>query len=171
MASNRAIMPRAADAAHRLPDDVKGHADTRSGPPRGRHNCKVLLQYQGMPLSSAHNPIPTRSTPGPGWKQSVGPKEGLLILGRPRPPLDEIADLGFDGVWLMGVWQRSPAGIGIALTNDDLRVSFDAALPDWQPYDVVDLPTASAAMLSVIISVDEARSPAPGRRSRRVEWA
>jgi hypothetical protein len=38
----------------------------------------------------------------------------------------------------MGVWQRSPAGI--ALTNDDLRVSFDAALPDWQPYDVVGSP-------------------------------
>ena len=36
----------------------------------------------------------------------------------------------------MGVWQRSPAGIGVALANDDLRVSFDAALPDWQPYDV-----------------------------------
>ena len=40
----------------------------------------------------------------------------------------------------MGVWQRSAAGIGIALTYDDLRVSFDAALPDWQPYDVVEFP-------------------------------
>ena len=40
----------------------------------------------------------------------------------------------------MGVWQRSPAGIGVALANDDLRVSFDAALPDWQPYDVVGSP-------------------------------
>jgi hypothetical protein len=40
----------------------------------------------------------------------------------------------------VGVWQHGPAGIGIALTNDDLRVSFDAALPDWQPYDVVGSP-------------------------------
>jgi hypothetical protein len=67
----------------------------------------------------------------------------------------------------MGVWQHSPAGIGIALTNDDLRISFDAALPDWQPTMLWDLPTASAAMLSMIILVDEARSPAPGRPSRR----
>jgi maltooligosyltrehalose synthase len=40
----------------------------------------------------------------------------------------------------MGVWQHSPAGIGIALTNDDLRVSFEAAIPDWQHYDVVGSP-------------------------------
>jgi hypothetical protein len=33
----------------------------------------------------------------------------------------EIADLGFDGVWLMGVWQRSPAGVAIAWSNEDLR--------------------------------------------------
>ena len=32
-------------------------------------------------------------------------------------------------MWLMGVWQRSPAGIAIALSNDDLRASFEAALP------------------------------------------
>ena len=53
---------------------------------------------------------------------------------------DEIADLGFDGVWLMGVWQRSPAGIAIALSNDGLRASFGAALPDWGTADVVGSP-------------------------------
>jgi hypothetical protein len=30
---------------------------------------------------------------------------------------DDLAALGVDAVWLMGVWRRSPAGIGIALTN------------------------------------------------------
>ena len=34
MASNRAIMPRAAVASHQLPDDVEGHADTRSATAR-----------------------------------------------------------------------------------------------------------------------------------------
>jgi hypothetical protein len=107
------------------------------------------------------------------WLEAISKTEGKIVdLGTvPDRYWDEIADLGFDGVWLMGVWQRSPAGIGIALTKDDLRASFDAALPDWQPYDVVGSPTAYAAMLSMIISVDEARSPAPGRRSRRVAWA
>ena len=83
---------------------------------------------------------------------------------------DEIADLGFDGVWLMGVWQRSPAGIRIALTNDDLRVSFDAALPDWQPYDVVGSPYCVRGYV-----VDDhfgGRSALAGaRHSRRVVWA
>jgi hypothetical protein len=27
---------------------------------------------------------------------------------------DSIADLKFDAVWLMGVWERSPAGMAIA---------------------------------------------------------
>ena len=76
------------------------------------------------------------------WLEAISKTEGRAIdLGTvPDRYWDEIADLGFDGVWLMGVWQRSPAGIGIALTNEDLRVSFDAALPDWQPYDVVGSP-------------------------------
>jgi hypothetical protein len=63
MASNRAIMPRAVStsstldrsdegwpvAAHKLPEDVEGRADTWSGPRRGRLNCKVLLQFQEWP--------------------------------------------------------------------------------------------------------------------------
>jgi hypothetical protein len=106
------------------------------------------------------------------WLEAISRTEGKIVDPGTVPDRywDEIADLGFDGVWLMGVWQRSPAGIGVALANDDLRASFDAALPDWQPYDVVGSPTASAVMLSMIISGDEARSPAPGRRSR-VVWA
>lgn len=53
---------------------------------------------------------------------------------------DRIAGLGFDAVWLMGVWTRSPAGIAIALENPALRSSFSEALPDWRPEDVVGSP-------------------------------
>jgi hypothetical protein len=76
------------------------------------------------------------------WLEAVSRSEGRTIdLGSvPDSYWADIADLGFNAVWLMGVWQRSPAGIEIALTNDDLRGSFDAALPDWQPYDVVGSP-------------------------------
>ena len=76
------------------------------------------------------------------WLAAISKDEGTTIdLGSvPARYWDELADLGFDGVWLMGVWQRSPAGITIALSNDDLRASFGAALPDWQPYDVVGSP-------------------------------
>jgi hypothetical protein len=51
-------------------------------------------------------------------------------------------------------------------------VSFDAARPDWRRYDFVDLPTAYAAMLSMIISVAGTRLADPSRRPRptRIDW-
>jgi hypothetical protein len=76
------------------------------------------------------------------WLAAISSNEGTAVdLGSvPSSCWDEIADLGFDAVWLMGVWQRSPAGVAIALSNDDLRASFAAALPDWQASDVVGSP-------------------------------
>ena len=58
----------------------------------------------------------------------------------PERQWDAIADAGFDAVWLMGVWERSPAGVEIALADPDLVASFRAALPDWTPADVVGSP-------------------------------
>jgi hypothetical protein len=40
----------------------------------------------------------------------------------------------------MGVWERSPAGVAIALRNDALMDSFRQALPDVRPDDVVGSP-------------------------------
>jgi hypothetical protein len=76
------------------------------------------------------------------WLEGIGRTEGRAIdlASVPDRYWDEIADLGFDGVWLMGVWQRSPAGIAIALANEGLRASFSEALPDWQNGDVVGSP-------------------------------
>jgi hypothetical protein len=76
------------------------------------------------------------------WLEAISRRQGTAIDLRSVPDRywEEIADLGFDGVWLMGVWQRSPAGVAIALSNDDLRASFGVALPDWQSSDVVGSP-------------------------------
>ena len=76
------------------------------------------------------------------WLDAISRNEGRAVdLGSvPDRYWDEIADLGFDAVWLMGVWQRSPAGVAIALSNDGLLASFRAALPDWQAADVVGSP-------------------------------
>jgi hypothetical protein len=76
------------------------------------------------------------------WLAGLSADEGRPVdLGSvPGHHWDELADLGFDAVWLMGVWQRSPAGIAIALTNPQLRASFDSALPDWRTEDVVGSP-------------------------------
>lgn len=66
---------------------------------------------------------------------------GPVDLGTvPDETWDEIAGLGVDAVWLMGVWRRSPAGIAIALADPDLTASFTGALPDWTAADVVGSP-------------------------------
>jgi hypothetical protein len=76
------------------------------------------------------------------WLEAISRDRGRSTdLGSvPAGYWDELATLGFDGVWLMGVWQRSPAGIAIALSNDSLRASFEAALSDWRDEDVVGSP-------------------------------
>ena len=53
---------------------------------------------------------------------------------------DTITPTGVDAVWLMGVWERSPAGTTIARRNPALLASFDDALPDLNPEDVIGSP-------------------------------
>ena len=58
----------------------------------------------------------------------------------PAAEWDGIAQYGFDAVWLMGVWQRSPAGMAIANRNEGLLADFRRALPDFRPEDNVGSP-------------------------------
>ena len=76
------------------------------------------------------------------WLGELGRREGspVDLASVPGSRWDEIAALGFDAVWLMGVWERSPAGIAIALANDALVGSFRSALPDLATDDVVGSP-------------------------------
>jgi glycosidase len=76
------------------------------------------------------------------WLHELGRRQGRPVdLGTvPDETWDELAALGVDAVWLMGVWRRSPAGIAIALNNPDLTASFTQALPDWTEPDVVGSP-------------------------------
>jgi hypothetical protein len=68
------------------------------------------------------------------WRKSNRPVD----LGSvPSAEWDAIAQYGFDAVWLMGVWERSPAGIAIASGNRNLMDDFHRALPDFRPEDNV----------------------------------
>jgi len=58
----------------------------------------------------------------------------------PEQEWDAIAALGFDAVWFMGVWERSPAGIEISMRNTALMESFRRALPDFAAQDNVGSP-------------------------------
>jgi glycosidase len=51
-----------------------------------------------------------------------------------------LAAYGFDAVWLMGVWERSPTGIAVANRNKNLLDDFKRALPDFRPQDNVGSP-------------------------------
>jgi hypothetical protein len=65
---------------------------------------------------------------------------GIDLAGVPDATWDELAALGFDAVWLMGVWERSPAGTAIALQDEANLASFRAALPDFTDADVAGSP-------------------------------
>ena len=58
----------------------------------------------------------------------------------PAAEWDAIGTYGFDAVWLMGVWERSPTGIAIASQNQGLLDDFRRALPDFRSDDNVGSP-------------------------------
>jgi hypothetical protein len=55
----------------------------------------------------------------------------------PSKEWDVLKELGFDLVWLMGVWKRSDEARLIAGRAGEIHPSFHAALPDWSIEDVV----------------------------------
>ncbi|BCA53053.1 alpha-amylase [Nitrospira sp. KM1] len=64
----------------------------------------------------------------------------MTLADVPTTKWDAIAAYGFDAVWLMGVWERSPAGIDIAMRNEALLADFRRALPDFKAEDNVGSP-------------------------------
>lgn len=53
---------------------------------------------------------------------------------------DAVTPAGADAVWLMGVWERSPAGLELARANAGLLESFREALPDLRDADIIGSP-------------------------------
>jgi hypothetical protein len=60
----------------------------------------------------------------------------------PAEEIERIAGCGFDAVWLMGVWTRSPQGRATAMHHPDLRRELQEALPDLQDEDIIGSPYA-----------------------------
>ncbi len=61
--------------------------------------------------------------------------EPLTLATIPAQEWDALAELDVDAVWLMGVWERSPAGVAVANANPDLQAEFRHVLPDYRPED------------------------------------
>ncbi|MGE5894904.1 MAG: alpha-amylase family glycosyl hydrolase [bacterium] len=76
------------------------------------------------------------------WLQGLSRKYGRPVTLSTVPPgeWDDLADLGVDALWFMGVWDRSPKGIQVALGNEGLMADFRRALPDVRSEDIVGSP-------------------------------
>ncbi|MFO0762137.1 MAG: alpha-amylase family glycosyl hydrolase [Byssovorax sp.] len=62
----------------------------------------------------------------------------------PDAALDRLAELGFDHVYLMGVWTLGAEGPAISRTDHDLRADYDLSLYGWKDEDVTGSPFAIA---------------------------
>lgn len=80
------------------------------------------------------------------WLEELSARAGhsITLDAVPVSEWDKLQQLGFDIVWLMGVWRRSPASREIALAEPANRPLYDRALPGWTSADVVGSPYAVA---------------------------
>jgi hypothetical protein len=76
------------------------------------------------------------------WLERLGRARGrpLMLSEVDGATWDALAGLPVDAVWLMGVWQRSPAGLAIALSDPEIDAGNRAALPDLHGGDVIGSP-------------------------------
>jgi len=72
--------------------------------------------------------------------RKYGPEFPLSKI--PAGEWSALAEEGYDAVWLMGVWARSPAGRRQCLEDPLLRSGFDSEIPGWQPENVLGSPYA-----------------------------
>ena len=98
-----------------------------------------------VPAPAPASPFPLRRHPHLyeintwAWLEELSARAGRQIGLRdvPDSEWDSFARLGFDIVWLMGMWQRSPRSREIAMADPGMRSAYDRALPGWKPSDVV----------------------------------
>ena len=78
------------------------------------------------------------------WLEQLSAKLGHIIrLGNvPDAEWDSLARRGFDIVWLMGIWKRSPKSRQYALYDSANFPQYDRALPGWKPSDIIGSPYA-----------------------------
>lgn len=75
------------------------------------------------------------------WLEELSARLGreVKLADVPDQEWGALKDRGFDIVWLMGIYQRSPEGRALALVPELTQV-YSRALPDWRPEDVVGSP-------------------------------
>ncbi len=81
------------------------------------------------------------------WLERLSRREGRVVTlaDVPDAEWDRLAALGFDFVFLMGVWRRSAIGRFMARTDRALLDRYDRVLPGWSFDDVCGSPYSVAA--------------------------
>lgn len=76
------------------------------------------------------------------WLKELSAKVGkrVTLKSVPVAEWDALARHNIDAVWLMGVWERSPAGRTLARTHSGLQAEYHAVLPDLTEDDIVGSP-------------------------------
>ena len=85
-------------------------------------------------------PLFMRSTRGCGSELSRKYQAAVILATVPEQEWDAMVSHGFDAIWFMGVWERSPAGIAIAMRNKGLLEDSGAPSPIFRPEDNVGSP-------------------------------
>jgi len=72
------------------------------------------------------------------WVNRLSREAGKAVRldGIDDPTLDAFARQGFDWIWLLGAWRRSPASRAVSRGNQAWREEFQAALPDLTEADI-----------------------------------
>eukprot|EP00026_Physarum_polycephalum_P008012 Phypoly_transcript_08086.p1 GENE.Phypoly_transcript_08086~~Phypoly_transcript_08086.p1 ORF type:complete len:517 (+),score=51.11 Phypoly_transcript_08086:88-1551(+) len=82
------------------------------------------------------------------WLYSLTQKHGKSITKLseiPKQEFQEIADLGFDVVWMMGIWQLGSYGPNFDKNNKGLLERLVSESPDFTPDDIIGSPYAVAS--------------------------
>jgi hypothetical protein len=95
-------------------------------------------------------------------------KKNITVAEVPDSEWDALATQGFNIIWLMGVWQRSPVSRRMNVENPGNIPQFSLALPGWKPEDVISSPYAVAGYspdprIGTWNSLDVARDKLRGR--------
>lgn len=67
-------------------------------------------------------------------------KEGFTLADIPGSYWDGLKELGFNAVWLMGIWKTNPETVEKYCFTDVLKNSYTKALKDWKKEDVIGSP-------------------------------
>lgn len=78
------------------------------------------------------------------WLRRLADENGrpFTLSDIPEEFLERVKNLGFDAIWLMGVWQESPSARTIARNSQDIQAQVRAVNPNFNEEDITASPYA-----------------------------